>query len=128
MDSKILIFFIACMTILFSSCKSKKVDNNEIINSTQKITDKIYNPNKSMVLILNYSKTKNPIITYNYKVIDVEAKQELKKGFFTGKKIEWLNNDTIKCTPYVGMIKKERDQVLEKNQDQKIKYITIKIN
>ena len=129
MKNKIKIFFIIVITTLFASCKTKKLNNNVIVNSNQnKTIDTVYNSDKSMILILDYFVTKNPIITYNYSVIDSKTKKELIKGVFTGDTIEWLNKDTLKCKPYVGMIKKESDVVLRKKQDQKTKYITIQMN
>lgn len=134
MSSKKTLIILTIISSLFVFCKTKKVDEynvdqKDIITlGSKKTTEKIYNNDKSKLLILEYTLNKNPIITYNYSVINAKTKEELKKGVFTGEKIEWLNNDTLKCTPYVGMIKKENDQVLEKGKDQKINYITIKIN
>ena len=134
MSSKKTLIILTIISSLFVFCKTKKVDEynvdqKDIITSgSKKTTEKIYNNDKSKLLILEYTLNKNPIITYNYSVINAKTKEELKKGVFTGEKIEWLNNDTLKCTPYVGMIKKENDQILEKGKDQKINYITIKIN
>lgn len=134
MSSKKTLMILTIISSLFVFCKTKKVDEynvdkKDIITSgSKKTTEKIYNNDKSKLLILEYTLNKNPIITYNYSVINAKTKEELKKGVFTGEKIEWLNNDTLKCTPYVGMIKKENDQILEKGKDQKINYITIKIN
>jgi len=104
------------------------MDNQEIIFTTKKTTDNIYNADKSKILILEYTRGKNPILTYSYRVIDAKTKKEFKKGIFTGDKIEWLDNNTLKCTPYIGMAIKESDQVIEGTKNEKVKYITIKIN
>jgi hypothetical protein len=133
-NKKSLIICIIIISSLFTFCKTKKVkdssmDNQEeIIFNTKKTTDNIYNANKSMMLILDYTLGKNPIITYSYQVIDAKTKKELKKGVFTGDKIEWLDNNTLKCTPYIGMTIRENDQVIEGSKNENVKYITIKIN
>ena len=133
-NKKMIIIFTIIISCLFTFCKTKKVkdssmDNQEeIIFTTKKTTDSIYNANKSKILILEYTRGKNPIITYSYRVIDAKTKKEFKKGIFTGDKIEWLDNNTLKCTPYIGMAIKESDQVIEGTKNEKVKYITIKIN
>lgn len=71
---------------------------------------------------------KNPIIIYAYKVIDVKSKKELKEGVFTGEKIEWLDNSTLRCTKHVGMIKKDDNQLLDGDTYNNVNYITIKVN
>lgn len=117
----------------FFNCKTKKVNeknmqNNEIITySSEETTDKIYNLNKTKLLILKYKINKSPIINYSYQVIDVKTKKELKKGVFTGEKIEWLDNNTLRCKPYVG-VEVDNNELLEGNKKRKIDYIKIKIN
>ena len=133
-NKKMIIIFTIIISCLFAFCKTKKVkdssmDNQEeIIFTIKKTTDSIYNANKSKILILEYTLDKNPIVTYSYRVIDAKTKKEFKKGIFTGDKIEWLDNNTLKCTPYIGMAIKESDQVIEGTKNEKVKYITIKIN
>ncbi|WP_439132056.1 hypothetical protein [Polaribacter sp.] len=129
---KLLVFTIICCSFIF--CKTKKVNEtnmqeNKLTTTNKKITtDKVYNFDKSKVLILKYIVDKNPIIKYNYKVIDVKTQKELKEGVFTGDKIEWLDNNTLKCTPYVGMVKKDDDRVLENTTKNNVNFITIKVN
>ncbi|PQJ68983.1 hypothetical protein [Polaribacter butkevichii] len=106
---------------------SKKKD--EIITfESHKIVKEIYNQNKSKLLILKYVEGKSPVITFNYQVIDVKTKRELKKGVFTGEKMEWLDESSLKCTPYIGIIEKENDVIIEENTPTKKRYITIKID
>ena len=128
------LFFLILISILFFFCKSNNVSKqnikkNEIITfENSEIINKVYNQDKSKVLILKYISTKNPIITFKYQVIDTETNKELKKGTFTGEKIEWLDKKTLKCTPYIGMVKKESDEVLLESVPNKKKYIFIKID
>ncbi|WP_166383603.1 hypothetical protein [Polaribacter sp. 11A2H] len=103
--------------------------NNQIITFQDKeITDKVYNQDKSKVLMLQYTSTKNPVITFKYQVVDVKTNKELKKGVFTGEKMEWLDNTTLKCTPHIGMVQKQSDEVLLESVPTKKKYIFIKID
>ncbi|MCG1034927.1 hypothetical protein [Polaribacter sargassicola] len=127
------LFFIAILFISFFSCKTNKVhsknktDNKEIISEKNEKELKVYNEEKSKILILKFTINKSPIVTYNYQVIDVKTQKELKKGVFVGAKLEWLDNNTLKGTPHVGMIQKENDEILDENLNTKPKYITIKI-
>ena len=123
-NKKSLIICIIIISSLFTFCKTKKVKDSSMDNQEEII----FNANKSMMLILDYTLGKNPIITYSYQVIDAKTKKELKKGVFTGDKIEWLDNNTLKCTPYIGMTIRENDQVIEGSKNENVKYITIKIN
>jgi hypothetical protein len=134
MSSKKTLITLTIISSLFVFCKTKKVDEHNvgqkdiITSGSKKTTEKIYNSDKSKLLILEYTLNKNPVITYNYSVINSKTKEELKKGVFTGDRIEWLDNNTLKCMTYIGMIKKENDLVLEEGKNQKKNYITIKIN
>ncbi len=128
----LLVFTIICSLFIF--CKTKKVNETNMpekkLTTTNKklTTEKIYNFDKSKLLILNYIVDKNPIINYSYTVIDVKTKKELKKGVFTGDKIEWLDNNTLKCTPHIGMKALEDEKPLKDIDKKKVNYITIKIN
>lgn len=129
MTRKLNILIFVMLSTFYASCKSKNINDENVIKTDQlKKVDRIFNNDKSMVLILDYEITNNPIITYNYKVINSTTKRELKKGVFTGESIEWLNNNTLKCIPSVGMVREEADQVLNEKIDKKVEYITIKIN
>lgn len=135
MLNKIIKFtFLILVSSLFFFCKSNNVNkqntkNNQIITFQDKeITDKIYNQDKSKVLILQYTSTKSPVITFKYQVVDVKTNKELKKGVFTGEKMEWLDKNTLKCKPYTGMIKKESDEIITESIPTKQKYVFIKID
>jgi hypothetical protein len=134
LNKTIQLFFLMLVSSLFFFCKSNNVSkqntkNNQIITFQDKeITDKVYNQDKSKVLILQYTSTKNPAITFDYQVVDVETNKELKKGIFTGEKMEWLDNTTLKCTPHIGMVQKQSDEVLLESIPTKKKYIFIKID
>ncbi len=135
LNKTIRLFFLMLISSLFFFCKSNQVNKNnskkkdEIITfNDHKVVKEIYNQNKSKLLILNYVTTKNPVITFNYQVLDVKTKKELKKGVFIGEKMEWLDESSLKCTPYIGMIEKENDVIIEENTPKKKRYTTIKIN
>jgi hypothetical protein len=115
----------------FINCKSKKIDTKEEITFQEKQTvDEKYNQDKSKLLILSYVFNRNPVITFNYRVIDTKTKKVLKKGVFVGEKIEWLDATTLKCTKHVGMIQKEEDHRLSPEKEKKtaMNYIIININ
>ncbi len=134
LNKTIQLFFLMLVSSLFFFCKSNNVSkqntkNNQIITFQDKeITDKVYNQDKSKVLMLQYTSTKNPVITFKYQVVDVKTNKELKKGVFTGEKMEWLDNTTLKCTPHIGMVQKQSDEVLLESVPTKKKYIFIKID
>ncbi len=134
LNKTIQLFFLMLVSSLFFFCKSNNVSkqntkNNQIITFQDKeITDKVYNQDKSKVLMLQYTSTKNPVITFKYQVVDVKTNKELKKGIFTGEKMEWLDNTTLKCTPHIGMVQKQSDEVLLESVPTKKKYIFIKID
>jgi len=104
-----------------------QTDKKEVILEKNEKELKIYNEKKSKLLILRFSVNKSPVVTYNYQVIDVKTQKELKKGVFVGTKLEWLDNNTLKGTPHVGMVQKENDEILDKKTNRTPKYITIKI-
>ncbi|WP_158840199.1 hypothetical protein [Polaribacter sp. L3A8] len=129
------LLFLMLISSLFFFCKSNQVNknnsknNDEIITfESHKIVKEIYNKNKSKLLILNYVEGNSPVVTFNYQVIDVKTKKELKKGVFTGEKMEWLDESSLKGTPYVGIIEKENDLIIGENTPTKKRYITIKID
>ena len=132
---KILIILVLSIFIfnVLVFCKAKDVNGHSVENNKIKIiksketTDKIFSFDKTKVLILTYKIDKSPIIKFNYQVIDTDTKKELKKGVFTGVKIEWLDNNALKCEPYVG-IEVENSKLFKRNIKKQINYITIKIN
>lgn len=124
---------ILSLVIIFSSflfCKTKKInddmDNKDKITFTNKEkTTQVYSQNKSKVLVLNYVLSKNPVITYNYKVIDAKTKEELISGAFSGIKMEWNDNESIKGYKYVGMAEGHGDEILTRGKKIQNKNITV---
>ena len=131
---KKVIFFSFFAMLILMNCKSKKIEgqnseNQEIIIKTDKdVVERIYSPDKSMILILNYTQTSNPIIKYSYQIVSKDSKKLLKEGTFLGEKLEWLDNQTLKATPYIGMDTKVSDETLLNGGGKKVNYIQIKIN
>jgi len=122
-----LLIFTTIFTLLFS-CKTNNVQNKisrENVLLTGKKEIEIYNQEKSKILILKYISNNNPVINFNYQVIDAKTKKELKKGIFIGKKIEWLDNSTLKATPYVGMIRQENNLILDDKKKEVSQPFTI---
>lgn len=110
----ILAFFNIC-------CKSnktsevKKVNDPIIVFETKTIQEKILNDNKTLVLILNYDLTEDLPIKFDYSVIERSSNDVLKKGTFTGIKMEWYDVSKIKGYLYQGIIEKEDDVIDETN-------------
>lgn len=108
--------FILIITITFSlffNCKSKKMDKNEeteIVFNEKKVTKEIQSPDKSKLLVLTYLEDMNARKDFDYKIIDLKSKKELLTGTFTGIKMEWYTNDSIKGYLFQGMIEKENPQ------------------
>ena len=105
---------IMCFTILaasiFISCKSKKMDKQEapkIVFQQQKVIKELHSPDKSKILILSYLEDMNATTNFDYKVISLKSKKEVKSGKFTGVKIEWFTNESLKGYLYQGIIEKE---------------------
>jgi hypothetical protein len=130
----ILHLFLVIFSSLFFFCKTnivlkkEEIKNEEITFQEKQTVDEKYNQDKSKLLILSSISNKNPVITFNYRVIDTQTKKELKKGVFIGQSISWLDKTTLKCMPYVGMIQKEDDLILDGKKKNTPTYITIKIN
>jgi hypothetical protein len=128
------LFFLILFSGVFFFCKSndihEKKKDNQLTFIESKITKEVYNQDKSKLLMLSYVTHKSPIISYNFKVVDLKTKKVLKKGVFVGEKIEWLDATTLKCTKHVGMIQKEEDHILSPETEKKIamNYIIIHIN
>jgi hypothetical protein len=118
---------------MFFFCKTANVDKKttktETVISFEKkeITKELYNQEKSLLLILEYSTAKSPIITFHYKVTDVNTKEELKKGTFIGTNIEWDSNTALKCTHHVGMVQKDDPKELLSGKKPQKNHTIIKI-
>ena len=115
------------------SCKSINLDAKKQIKETvisfkqKEITREVYNQDKSMLLILKYTTLKSWPITFNYLVKDVRTSKELKKGTFSGEKIEWFNTLSLKCYHHIGMVKKDNNQELLNEMSKQKTYSIIKI-
>ena len=106
------------------SCKSKKMDKKEIEveKNLNKTTKEILSPDKSKKLVLVYVEGFNPRIEFSYSVLNTKTKKELLKGSFTGLKMEWNNNNSIKGYLFQGMVP-ENDSA-----DDSSKFKIIEIN
>jgi hypothetical protein len=130
----ILLLFLVIFSSLFFFCKTnivrkkEELKKEEITFKEKQMVDEKYNQDKSKLLILSYVFNRNPVIIFNYRVIDTQTKKELKKGVFTGQSISWLDKTTLKCMPYIGMIQKEDDLILSGESKNTPTYVTIKIN
>lgn len=129
MHKKYLIIVIVLMPlVVFFNCKSKKVDNKDGIEITfkeKKVTKELYSPDKAKLLILDYLQSKSPLITFNYKVVDIKTKEVLISGTFSGIKMEWNDNNSIKGLKYVGMAEGDNDEILTKGNKIENKNITV---
>lgn len=125
-----LTFYLLCLFVL--SCKTKEVPkNNQIDKITiieKSITKNIYNKEKTLILNLNFFQGKEPIINYNYKILNAITKKELVSGVFSGTHMEWFDNSSIKAFKYVGMVKNEGNEVVEDINIENDNYIIIKID
>lgn len=124
----VFVVIIIMVSVVFFNCKSKKVDNKDGIDITfteKKVTKEFNSPDKSKLLILDYLQSKNPLITFNYKVVDIKTKEELISGTFSGIRMEWNDNKSIKGHKYVGMAEADNDEVLIEGNKIKNKNITV---
>ncbi|MFY9243415.1 MAG: hypothetical protein WAO74_10330 [Polaribacter sp.] len=87
-----------------------KNEETEIVFNEKKVTKEIQSPDKSKLLVLTYLEDMNARKDFDYKIIDLKSKKELLTGTFTGIKMEWYTNDSIKGYLFQGMIEKENPQ------------------
>jgi len=95
------------IAILFFNCKLKKIettDKIEIVIQNNIIRKEIPSPDKSKILVLEYVDKLEIPISFTYKVIDSKSKKELISGIFSGVKMEWDTNTTIKVYSYLGIV------------------------
>ncbi|WP_211290317.1 hypothetical protein, partial [Polaribacter gangjinensis] len=95
---------------IFTNCKSKMIqttDKKEIVIQNNTIQKEIPSPDKSKVLVLEYVDKMEIPISFNYRVIDVQSKKELISGIFSGVKMEWETNTSIKAHSYIGIVEKD---------------------
>jgi hypothetical protein len=95
------------LVLLFSNCKSKKIkttETKETVIQTNTIRKEIPSPDKSKILVLEYLDKLEIPISFTYKVIDSKSKKELISGIFSGVKMEWDTNTTIKVYSYLGIV------------------------
>ena len=107
---KKVMYCIVLVASIFISCKSKKMEKKvapKIVFQQQKVTKKLPSPDKSKILILSYLEDMNATTDFDYKVISLKSKKEVKSGKFTGVKIEWFTNESLKGYLYQGIIEKE---------------------
>jgi hypothetical protein len=80
---------------------------SKIVFQTQKVTKEIHSADKSKILILSYLENMETRIDFTYKVISAKTKKELISGKFTGIKMDWFTNNSLKGYLYQGIIEKE---------------------
>ena len=100
------------LVLLFSNCKSKKIkttETKETVIQTNTIRKKIPSPDKSKILVLEYLDKLEIPISFNYTVIDSKSKNELISGIFSGVKMEWETNTTIKAYSYLGIVEMDNE-------------------
>lgn len=117
MKSQYGVMLLALFSICCKSNKTldaKNVNDKSLVFETKNIEEKILNDNKTLVLILNYEQSPNLPIKFDYSVIKLSSNKVLKKGAFTGLKMEWNDLYTLKGYVYKGMIKKE-DDIIDEN-------------
>ena len=84
------------------------------------IRKEIPSPDKSKILVLEYVDKLEIPISFNYKVIDSKSKKELISGIFSGVKMEWETNTTIKAFTYLGIVEMDN-----KNPEKLYKIIKV---
>ncbi|WP_445748879.1 hypothetical protein [Polaribacter sp.] len=113
MLNKYLVFISFILSIcLYTSCKSNKIDTTdkkEIVVQNNTIRKEIPSPDKSKILVLEYLDKLEIPISFNYKVIDSKSKKELISGVFSGVKMEWETNTTIKAFTYLGIVEMDNE-------------------
>ena len=100
------------LVLLFSNCKSKKIkttETKETVIQTNTIRKEIPSPDKSKILVLEYLDKLEIPISFNYTVIDSKSKKELIYGIFSGVKMEWETNTTIKAYSYLGIVEMDNE-------------------
>lgn len=119
------------LIIIMFSCKSKDVSktNKEpiITFNNKEIKEEIYNQEKSLLLVLNYTQDINPQKSINYKVLSTKTKEVIKQGTFVGLKLEWFTNNQLKGHLYQGMIEKESDNPLNQTTSTEKNFTLIDI-
>lgn len=113
MVKKKLLVIISVFHVLFLfNCKSKKLettDKKEIVIQKNTIRNEFLSPDKSKILVLEYVEKMEIPILFNYKVLDFNSKKELISGVFSGVKMEWESNTTIKAYSYLGIVEMDNE-------------------
>lgn len=125
------VFFSLFLLYSVFSCKTKKMEVEKKKDITFKentvIKKEVYNFDKTMVLVMEYTATKEPFKTINYQVLDSKNKEVKKKDTFLGTKMEWYTNNSLKAYIYRGTVKKDDTSLLDSkdNENDNFKIITI---
>lgn len=109
--------------ISFFNCKTKNIkdtENIEIVIQNNNIRKEISSPDKSKILILEYVDKMEIPILFKYKVLDSTSKKELISGVFSGVKMEWEDDTSIKAHSYIAIVEKD-------NQNPEKLYKIIKV-
>lgn len=119
-----LLIALVSTSILFFNCKTKNSNNtnhNENVFQFKKIHKEILSPDNLKILILDYDDKMELPILFTYKVVDIKAEKEFISGTFSGLKIVWENNMSIKCYSYTAVMEKDN-----RNSEKRYKIIPIK--
>jgi hypothetical protein len=96
--------------ISFFNCKTKNIkdtENKEIVMQYKNILKEILSPDKSKILILEYVDKMEIPILFKYKVLDSTSKKELISGIFSGVKMEWEDDTSIRAHSYIAIVEKD---------------------
>ncbi|MFY9243414.1 MAG: hypothetical protein WAO74_10325 [Polaribacter sp.] len=89
--------------ILCFNCKTKNVnqiETNKEVTKRKNILKEIPSPDKSKILVLEYEDKLEIPIEFKYKVLDSTSEKQLISGVFTGIKIVWADNQSLKAYSY----------------------------
>ncbi|MEO9571090.1 MAG: hypothetical protein ABJH82_09605 [Polaribacter sp.] len=106
--------------------KKNQEEEKLVTFQEEKVIKKVYNQEKTLLLVLEYKVDGNLPTIFKYKVIDVKTKEVKKEGIFVGVKIEWYDNESLRCFVHKGIIEKT-DNDLSKEKEVRNDYIIIKI-
>ncbi|MXV37949.1 hypothetical protein GO491_04555 [Flavobacteriaceae bacterium Ap0902] len=80
----------------------------------------VYNGNKTLILYYKIEQTRSdPAKHFTYFVERVSDGLKIYEDTFRGENIAWYDNQSLVLTPYVGIIQKPDDSLLNGNGDVK---------
>ncbi len=107
---KLTFFFLVLAILFFSQCKT--IPNNDF-EYEKRSPKMVYKPNVSRLnsdrtmrlSIVKSMRRGDPATHFKYTVQNVKTGEIIKEGSFRGMSIEWHDNNSLKLTSYVGMIR-----------------------